>query len=984
MNRIKRKTVFRWLGILAVAVLLPAGAVRAQEGDDAEHPRESEMDREIRYATGLMDLGLPDFAAAIMSVVEKKFPDAKAAAARLKVDAFASQGKWEQAEAEISKMPASTEEYMSARLLISDRYYQFGKLPKAREGYEAVLGAYSKDGPPPGLRKFYIDSAWKYSQMLAARGDYTGAAKAMNYILTAKPDDYLRRTVKAETADLLLKTAEQLPPGKERSAALTNAAANCNTVMWGGQDILFGKALVLLAHIKKLNENVAAARKLIDENLPKLQQMEDAIRDAIREGNPNTSVADLAALTLDALRESPMSQCKYVMGTFDEDEGRAALVARDEPDAKQHFGHALSMFYTVIRNYPACTWCLEAGQHVEKIMAIAKERGWNLPPVPEGVSLDAIRAARYTEANSRFTEGNYDEAARYFVQALNVAPEYPDAPRALGLLAQCYIHDNNEFSAHAAIDYLVERYSRDNARMDAAGKALLNVAQLYQEGGKEARARDLCTLFAEQFVNHDQAPAVLMRLGDDALRVTNYVEAAANYQKVTEKYNRPGKIYNDALNRLAVCQTGLNDYTNAVATLRIYFGLLPEGSDKIATLVRIAELYRKTEDWENAAAAYGTIIDLLNKPDNHYSPTAEDATRNRKFREAALYYRGYCYSRIKTAPEDAVRFQNLAIDSFNAFLKENPDSEQAPSVLSNIGTLYFLQNRIEEASKVFETLDKKHPGKISGILFVQFMSLMDLGRLEKSVEVALKIIEDGGKKYTTKQLLTVGDRLLRDAKKPAVAQKAYELARSAADPVQDRAIWEPATIGLGRALAGVGQITAVIEPVNELLKKYPRGPYTAEANQMLGRAYLAQAEAAPNGAGKTNLFKQAIAAQATYRQYLKEPGALAEADMAMAQIQLVMGEKRKMLATYQRVFDLKPVDSATVACIEDAFEKMVPLLQENKRFDDAIEAIDYYLKKFPKGRHVVDARMWRAQLPSDVVTRADQAAAAPAAVFAAP
>jgi len=980
----KRTTDFRWLGLLAVAVLLPLGAVRAQKGDDAAHLRESEMDREIRYATGLMDLGLPDFAVAIMGVVEKKFPDAKAAAARLKVDAFASQGKWDQAEVEISKIQANTEEFMSARLLISDRYYQFGKLPKAREGYEAVLGAYSKDGPPPALRKFYIDSAWKYSQMLATRGDYTGAAKAMNYILTAKPDEYLRRTVMMETADLLLKMAEHLPSGKERSAALANAAGNCNTVMWGGQDILFGKALVLLAHVKKLNENVAAARKLIDENLPKLQQMEDAIRDAIREGNPKATAADLAALTRDALRESPMSQCKYVMGTFDEDEGRAALVARNESDAKQHFGRALGMFYTVIRNYPTCTWCLEAGQHVENILAIARECAWNMPPVPKGVNLAAIRESRYSEANSRFAEGNYGEAARYFVQALNMAPDYPDAPRALGLLAQCYVHDNNELYAHATINYLTERYSRDNARMDAAGKALLNVAQLYQEEGRDSRARELCLLFAGHFANHDQAPAVLMRLGDDALRVTNYVDAAASYQKVVEKYNRPGKSYNDALSRLAVCQAGLNDYTNAIATLRTYFGVLPEGSDKIAVLVRVAELYRKGEDWENAAAAYGTILDLLNKPDNHYSPTAEDTTRNRKFREAALYYRGSCYSRIKPAPEDVVKFQNLAIDSFNAFLKENQDSEQAPSVLSNIGTLYFLQNRIDEASQIFETLDKKYPGKISGILFVQFMSLMDLRRVEKSVEVALRIIADGGKKYTPKQLLTVGDRLLRDGKKPAIAQKAYELARSTADPVQDRAIWEAATLGLGKALVGMGKITAVVEPVNELLKKYPRGPYTAEANQMLSRAYLAQAEAAPSSADKTNFCKQAIAAQVTYRQYLKEPGAIAEADMEMAKIQLAMGENRKMLATYQRVFDLKPVDVPTVACIEDAFEKMVPLFLENKRFDDAIEAIDYYLKKFPKGGHVADARMWRAQIPSDVVARADQAAAAPAAAFAAP
>ena len=269
--------------MFAVAVVLAAGVARAQEEGDTERPagtKEPEMDREIRYATGLMDLGLPDFASAIMTEVEKKFPEAKAAAARLKVDSFASQGKFEQAEVELAKIPSNTVEYMSARLLISDRYYQFAKLQKARDGYETVLGAYTKSGPPAELRRFYMDSAYKFSQMLLNRGDTRGAIKAMRYILSAKPEAYTRRTVEVEIAELLLKVAEPLPAGEERKALLKEATDLCNDVMWE-QDILFGRAVVVLAHSKKLNENVAAARKLVSEKLPMLESMEQAIKDSI-------------------------------------------------------------------------------------------------------------------------------------------------------------------------------------------------------------------------------------------------------------------------------------------------------------------------------------------------------------------------------------------------------------------------------------------------------------------------------------------------------------------------------------------------------------------------------------------------------------------------------------------------------------------------------------------------------------------------------
>ena len=73
-----------------------------------------------------------------------------------------------------------------------------------------------------------------------------------------------------------------------------------------------------------------------------------------------------------------------------------------------------------------------------------------------------------------------------------------------------------------------------------------------------------------------------------------------------DKYNRPGRIYNDALNHLAMCQTGLNDYSNAIATLKTYLGLLPENSEKISTLVRIADAYRKMDNWDFAATTFNS------------------------------------------------------------------------------------------------------------------------------------------------------------------------------------------------------------------------------------------------------------------------------------------------------------------------------------------------------------------------------------------
>jgi TolA-binding protein len=979
----KKQATWRgWLGMVAGTVWLLAGGAYAQEesadGEEGEKDtKESEMEREIRYATGLMELRFPDFAASVMQEVERKWPEAKAAAARLRVDSFACQNKFEDAEKEIARIPSNTVEYMSARLLVSDRYYQFGKLPKAREGYDTVLNAYAKNGPPPEMRKFYQESAFKYSQMLLARGDVAGAIRAMRYVLLAKPDENVKRTVQTDLAELLVKRAEALPDGAERKGVLTEAKTLCSDVLWGQADMLYGRALVVLVHCVKLVDGVEKARKAVAEKLPMLEQFEQSIRDAVVEENPKMPAAEQEKLVKTYLRESPMAQCKYLMGTLNEEAGRAALAADKESEAKEQMAAALGHFFTVVMKYPASAWGPEACQHVEAIQAIGRERNWGIE-VPENVKLDEVLAMRFKDGFARFADNNYPEAIKCFLQALNVAPDAPEALRSLGMLAQCYFNENKERLARVTVSYLAERYSRaEPKKMNAAGQALLEVAQAFDG----PRQRELFLLFTERFTAHDKAPRVLTILGDAALRVTNYVEAAVQYQKVVDKYNKPGTYYQDALSRLAMCQAGLGDHSNVIATLTTYISQIPENAEKISALVRVGDAYRKLEEWEKAGATYENVQTLLDKPNNPYSP-AEDRDRNKKTREALLFYRGYCYSRLKPeAPEQAAEMQTKAIDCYNLFLKEYPKSDLAPSVLSNIGTLLFLQNRTEEANKVFETLDKQYPGKVSGILFVQFMSLMDLGRFEKAGELAGRMAGEGTGKYTPVQFLTVGNRLLQDAKppQPAVAQKAFELARAKADPDKDRGLWEQSSIGLGRALAGASQAVAAAVPVSELLKKYPRGPYTAEANLVLSQAYLAQAEVAPIGPGRTNLFKQATGALATYRQFLKEAGPIASADMQLSVIQMASGEKRKALATYQRVFDMRPGDALTIACIDDAFMRMMPMLMEAKRFDVALENIDYYVKTFPKGKCVVDARMWRSQLPGDLVSKADAAAAAAAA-----
>lgn len=927
----------------SAAAQAPAGG-----GGDEEGKAESEVDREVRYADGLVNLGLPDYSEVVQNELLKKHPEAKAALFRVKIDALASQGgaKLEQAEAEIAKVPSNSVEAASATLAVADRYYQFNKLAKARQLYERVLEAYGTKGPPPEMEKFYAESAYRFSQMLSIRGDHAGAVKALKYVLLTHPDKYMTRLIKTEIAELQLKVAAAQTKADARKATLTEAMKLCEDVMWTHDD-LYGRSVVTYANCYKLLGNSPEARKLIGSRMGELKEIEDAMKEA----DPS-------------LRNSPMGQCKFLLGTLHEDEARAVSgQPGKDAEALSQFEKALGQYFTVVVRYPSSAWAPEACQRIDGVIATLKQQGHKVD-LP-GIDMGPVMASRYKEAHALFQDNNYTEAAARYLQALNLSPAFSNSVYAVGELAQCFMQDQNERYARATISYLAERFSRDDALATAAGNALLMTASAYLEAGQGPRSRELYILFADKFPNHERTPSVLLNLGDRALRVTNYVDAAVMYQRVVAQYNKPGQIYNDALNRLAVCQAGLNDHSNAIQTLKLYYGVLPNGAEKVSALTRIADALRQLGNWEIAGAAFGKVVEALNQPNNPYSPTADDAKRNQGSKERALFWQGFCFARLKQPAERLPEFQARAVESYNQFLKEFPKSEFCPRVLASLGTLLSLQKKPEEAKVMLDRLVKEYStsDEAKNVQFVMGEMLLELGMPIEAGQAYAKML-DNPRAYSAAQFLRVGDKMLA-ARQYATAQKAFDIARSNSDPAAGKAVWEPASLGLGQALLNQSQFAAAILPLSELLKN-KRTAYLVPANVALSRSCAAAAATEQNPEKKKDLYKIAIQAQSDARRYMTDRNDAIEADMDLAAIRLAMGEKGKALAIYQKVFDAgNPAEPRSAACMENAFLRMVPPLLEAQRFADARDAIESYEKQFPRGKSIVDARTWKAQLPKE-------------------
>jgi hypothetical protein len=133
-----------------------------------------------------------------------------------------------------------------------------------------------------------------------------------------------------------------------------------------------------------------------------------------------------------------------------------------------------------------------------------------------------------------------------------------------------------------------------------------------------------------------------------------------------------------------------------------------------------------------------------------------------------------------------------------------------------------------------------------------------------------------------------------------------------------------------------------------------------EGNLLLSRAYAEKGKNEVDQARREPCFVKALQAMIAVRQFAVDSEMLTRADVELAAIQLLMGKKDEALASYQRIFLLGNANDVKVRPhMEKAFENSVPLLIEKEKWNDVIDNCEAYLKAFPQGGLVSQAREWR-------------------------
>jgi len=981
-----------------------------------------ELDDELTFIDALQRNRMSDIAEAVIKDTRKRFPVDKFPEVTTKLKAreiqnLLGQNKMAEVEKIVAALPdKNSEEYWAIVLSMADYHYAFQNYAKADALYLDFFAKVKK--PSAGLASFYRDSAYKYAQMLLYLNRDAEALKAYRMLLALPLEETIRRSIEAESAELILRLAPQEKDSAAKAALIKEADELCNKLLWK-QDIWFGKAIVMKAHLLKMQNKIKGAQKLIDTYMPQLK----TIHDALKEEDPDGSLGQL--------RMSPMPQCRFLMASLrldaafaetkkpapDEELIKEMLLGERDPKTNKRntAEGAYSQFLNVFVRYPESQWAFDAGEKVEAIRTLIKNR-YNVVMKTDDIKpgdLEKLAMKQFEDAQLTFRQNQFKEAIEKYQAVLNKLPETPRSVFALADLAISYIEisakdSSNILYAETIAGHLSERFCARPALMRDAGDQLRRIADYFGEVKLEKQRRDTYSLFFRDFPQHYAASQLVMSDAEREFAAKNYTAATKRYQDIVNLYTN-SVYYVSALSRLAQIEKEEGRHTGEIQALELYVGKMTEQNKLSAELIsgkfRLADAQREYAGYvaRNAftnaspesvsanqaevakwlARAISALTDIskrLKESPASYYVNAEEKKRNEDIKEAADFTRAICLTMIQQPADKLDLLRKAAIKAFEAYIKEHPQGKYASKAILQIGTLYTILKDVPNAQAAFEKLSKDYPASDE--------AKNSIPRLADSL-IKMGLVGEGVAKYremfATKAKYS--DTQFMDAAKALEGSREFDLALQGYENVlamtKDKGLTAMAKLGRASALTGQKRFTDAFALLKEFTKEYAQLEIVVDANLLLVEVASEVGKTEKDNDARKSYFNAAVEALQMVKRYkeaqvklgkpLKHPAELKELDLMAGEVlvrkmqaekalgltdQAVQTRGHAIVAFTGIVVSIDPSNVALANVLEKAYYNSLPLMVEHKVFEDVIADGENYLKQFPNGKYRTDVQNW--------------------------
>jgi TolA-binding protein len=965
------------------------------------------LEEEFKYIDLLQQLRMPDVAEEVIAEAKKRFPEAAAQFKVRETQGLLWQGKFDEVKKVVDALPdKNSAEFWALTLAMADAYYAYQKYGDADKLY---LEFFKKvDKPAPALVSFYRDSAYKYAQMLLYLGKDREALDAYRRLFKVPLEEDQARNINADMAELMLKLAPGIAKKEDKAALLKEAEGVVDKLLWK-QDIWFGKAIVMKAHIFMLRGDVKGAQELVENYMPQLKTIHDSLREDDKDGSRGI------------LRMSPMPQCRYLLAVLlmneamaevkkeggSDDKIKDLLLGERDPASKARKQNgAFNHFINVFIRFPESQWAAEAGERSETIRKIIKDRfNAELRTPVTAEQMAKVRQMQFAGAKLVFSQNQFKDAADKYLLVINQFPESPESVSALGDLAVCYIELSDKdpdamLMADTVTTHLSERFCANAKLMKEAGDQVRRIGEHYGELKMEDKKRETYATFFRDYPSHYAAGQLVMSFGEREFNAKNYAGAMVYYKQIADIYtNSP--YYFDALNRMSQVYKEEGDRVNEIQSLGVYIDRLSAGERPGHALVvakfRLADAQREygnalvkaaaTNDLPEAlqvaqtnavawltrsVVGFGAVAKMLTDSPAAYQAGDEDKKRNEQMKEMAVFTKALCLTQIQYPKEKLEVFRKGAIAAFDDYVKLYPQSSLAPKAQLQIATLYTVLPDVAKAQEAFERLSKTYPNSEEAKNSVPSLakSLIEMGLRGEGVAKYREMFMAGGT-YTEGQFMAAA-KALQEAKEFDLALQGYERVLAKAKDPSTVAL---AKLGRASTLTGQKKYPEARKLLNEFIKDKELSKLTlvVDAYLLLVEVASEEGKTEKDDHERTLLFNSAVDALKFVKKYRTEEDQQRELDLAAGQILVRKMDAEKKLGLTEKAAEtrgnaivaflsiinsINPGNAKLATVLEKAYYSSVPLMLEHKKFKDAAEESENYLRMFPDGRYKADIQNW--------------------------
>lgn len=917
-----RKKNLKQVALITLLASLSSFAADEAASEKISPEIKEKMDAEVEYIRALMNANMPDIAEPVIEAAKKQWPTLGPKLRVIERQGDLLVGKFDEVNKEIAKIDKkkNPSEFWALKLSVAEAYYSRGMMKECREIFKQFFTEVQNPGPE--LADFYVESAFKWAQMLIADVNFDEAVKVYGGLLKQKMSDERWCAIALEDVDLLLRLAskintEELKDAKQKAAQekqkkayLDEATKIVDNLLWKEELVLvFGRAISLKAHIELLRGNLEAAQELVNDYMPQLRKIHDTLIEQDPDG------------TEGYVRMSPMPECRYLLARVmweavqkevsqkkpNEDVIKDSLFGARKGGKRNGagaFNHAINVFV----KFPESTWAASAGELSEKISKFVKDRyNKEIKTNVTKAQMKKVRMMQFANAFQTYKSGDYAKAVKNYSDILVQFPETEEAVNAVANLADSYLQlsttgkdakdkEYNRWCADAVEGYLVERFSGINPLyVRGAGDEVLRLAAREHENNQLARAQRLYDGFFEFYPTHYQAAQKLNGMAFDAVGKKDWEKAGHYFSIIANNYTN-STYYTGALYQLSVCKGKAGDEAGQIEWLDKFAATTTKPAEKIPSLLGLANMRQKagfklftdaanTNDVEAAAAmrtqaAKNVLLAIKNfkqvsaeveKAQNNSLVTAEQKKKFAENREIAMYLEGDSWQRMQF-PEDKIKmFRERAVAAFEEYLKVNPKGQYAPYVLVKIGTIWTAEKEMEKSQAAFKRLQENYPESDEAKNSVPRLAktLIEMGLKNEGVAQYKQMLETTGGKYTAGQFLAAGDALI-EARSWDTALEAYQKAMQLTKgDAKQQSILTRATLGVAKTHYGAEHFAEAHAALDAFIgdEKFSKTALVVDAYDMLIEVASEEGRKEKDDDLRMKFFNAAVGAIKKVRNY---------------------------------------------------------------------------------------------------------------------